>query len=77
MSDDKKHRNKNIENRLDAIIRLITARISSDEKYEMMKIYSMLNESGLSSGEIAKIFGRKSKDISSLLNRSKKKGNRT
>ncbi len=77
MSDNEKHKNNNIENRLDAIIRLITAQISSDKKYEMMKIYSMLSESGLSSGEIAKIFGMKSKDISSMLNSFKKKGNRT
>lgn len=59
--------------RLDSIIRLLVAQLNSKEEYGMEKIYVMLNDSGLTSGEIGKIMNKSSKDISSILNNIKKR----
>lgn len=39
----------------------------------MERIYIMLDEVGLSSGDIGKIVGKESKNISSMINKAKKK----
>lgn len=59
--------------RLNAVIRLLSAQIVLTEKCEIMKVYSMLNDSGLTSNDIASIFGLESKNIASMLSRAKKK----
>ena len=48
--------NSEIIDRLDAIIRLQIASLSPEKDIQMYKIYSMLQDSGLSTTEIGKIF---------------------
>jgi len=62
----------NVTKRLDAIIRLLMAMLYSKEKYGMEKIYLMLEESGLNTGDIGKIVGKPSKTISGILVNAKK-----
>lgn len=66
-------REDEIVKRLNAVIRLLSAQLALNEKYEIMKIYSILSDSGLNSNDIATIFGLESKNVSSMLNRIKKK----
>lgn len=68
------HENNNsgTEKRLDAIIRLLMAMLHSKDDHGMEKIYLMLEESGLATGEIAKIVGKPSNTISGILINAKK-----
>jgi len=62
-----------ITKRLDAIIRLLLTQLNLKNDYGMERIYIMLDEVGLSSGDIGKIVGKESKNISSMINKAKKK----
>jgi len=62
-----------ISNRLDAIIRLQIAQLNSKENYGMDKILMILDETKLSTSDIAKIFGKPSSNISSMINMAKKR----
>ncbi len=65
--------NSDLINRLDAIIRLLMANVSLNEQFSIGRIYYMLETSGLSTTEIGKIVGKPPKDISSAINKIKKK----
>lgn len=60
-----------IAKRLDAVIRLLIAQLTSKEEYKMWDIYSMLKDAGLSTGDIGKIVGKPSNYISSQIILSK------
>lgn len=60
-----------ITKRLDAIIRLLIAQLTSREEHKLWDIYSMLKATGLSTGDIGKIVGKPSKYISSQIVQSK------
>ena len=69
-------KNGDVAKRLDVIIRLLTISLIKDKKSDVLNIYRMLNEIGLTSSEIGSIFGMESKNISSLLIRARKKGSK-
>ena len=61
-----------IETRLNAIIRLLSDFIISQDKITKNSIYKSLNQAGLGPTEIGNIFGMKHGDISSHISRTKK-----
>ncbi len=68
----KENEETEITKRLDAVIRLLMAMLHSKESYGLEKIYLMLEESGLGTGDIGKITGKPSKTISAILINAKK-----
>ena len=69
---DKKNESSNITDRLDAIIRLLSTQFLGNKKFEIREIYTMLNELGLNTTDIGKIFNKPPKDISSAINKKRK-----
>jgi len=64
---------RDVVNRLDAIIRLLMAQLSLNEQFSIRQLYSMLEMSGLSTTEIGKIVGKPPNYIASDINKIKKK----
>ncbi len=63
--------NASLPKRLDAIIRLLMEQQVADGKLQKQDQVLMLDAVGLSSGEIGRILGQKSKDVSSRLKKLK------
>lgn len=66
---NKENQNKDdileITKRLDAIIRLQMANLSTNKKYSMVNLYSILQDSGLSTGDIGRIVNKAANKVSS------------
>ena len=77
-SDDTAEGNRgSLARRLDAIIRLLMEQQVADEKLQKKDQVLILDSVGLTSGEIGKIVGQPSKDVSSWIKKLKAGGNRS
>ena len=61
-----------IEIRLNAIIRLLSELLTSQDKLTKGSIFQALNQSGLGPKEIGDLFGRGKGDVGAVLTRAKK-----
>ncbi len=64
---------ENTTKRLDVLIRLLLEQQLKDGNMKRTEQLALLDSAGLTSGEIGKILGQKSKDIASQLNTLRKK----
>ncbi len=77
-SDETAEENRrSLARRLDAIIRLVMEQQVADGKLQKKDQVLILDSVGLTSGEIGKIVGRPSKDVSSWIKKLKAGRNRT
>jgi hypothetical protein len=77
-SEETAERNRgSLARRLDAIIRLLMEQQVADQKLQKKDQVLILDSVGLTSGEIGKIVGRPSKDVSSWIKKLKAGRNRS
>jgi len=67
-----KEKSEPIEIRLNAIIRLLSDFLISQNKITKNSIYQSLNQAGLGPTEIGNLFGKKPRDIGSEISKMKK-----